>query len=115
MAKDDYDVLVCKVLVFLYKRLRKKTQEKPEDYIAPMTKYFPVDQDYLNYVLYHMKEKKLIEDIKIIKAWGGDFIVLDISSICITPEGIAHLRDNSLMKKIAEKLPEAACIWELFT
>ena len=54
MAKDDYYTLVCKILVYLYKRLKGKDKTDPVNYIAPLTKDFPVERDYLEYVIEQM-------------------------------------------------------------
>lgn len=114
MAKDDYDTLVCKILVYLYKKLKGKAREKQEDYIAPLTDDFPVSEEYMNYILFHMKDEGLIEDIGIIKAWGGTVIVTDLTEVKISPKGITYLRDNSVMRKIAGTLPAASSIMSLF-
>lgn len=33
MAKDDYDVIVCNILVYLYKRLKSKTDITEEIFL----------------------------------------------------------------------------------
>ncbi len=113
MAKDDYDVLVCKVLVYLYRKLKGKGEIDPH-YLLPRTKDFPIDEEYFEYVLMSLYKECLIENITVFKVWGGDEIISNIDKIRITPKGIAHLRDNSLMEKIAQTIPEAASIASLF-
>lgn len=115
MAKDDYYTLVCKVLVYLYRRLKGKEKTDPVEYIAPLTNDFPVERDYLWYVIEQMEKQGFIENLLIHKAWGGDIVMMDWSRIRITPAGIDYLRDNNTMKKIAGLLPEARAIWELFS
>ena len=114
MAKDDYYVIVCKILVFLYKRLKKKEKKSPEEYIIPFTKDFPIDEDYLMYVLEKMQEQGYIERVTLLKAWGGDVVMYDIEKIRIAPLGIDYLRENSVMRELVKKLPEAASIISLF-
>ncbi|MCH3961453.1 MAG: hypothetical protein LKF53_02040 [Solobacterium sp.] len=45
MGKDDYDVIVCKILTYLYAVL-KNCRKRNDDYLQPMTKDFPIDADY---------------------------------------------------------------------
>ena len=40
MSNNDYDVIVCKVLVYLYKKYKRIDVTK--DYLTPRTKDFPV-------------------------------------------------------------------------
>ena len=46
MSNNDYDVIVCKVLVYLYKKYKRI--DVPKDYLTPMTKDFPVCQEMFN-------------------------------------------------------------------
>lgn len=114
MAKDDYHVIVCKILIYLYRRLKKKVQTAPEDYLIPLTKDFPIDEEYLQYVLEKMQEREYIENVVFARAWGGDIVMVDISKIRITPEGIDYLRSDSTMNKLAKIIPEAVSIFSLF-
>lgn len=114
MAKDDYYVIVCKILIYLYRRLKKKVQTVPEEYLMPLTKDFPIDEEYFQYVLEKMQEKGYIENVIFTRAWGGEIIMFDISKIRITPEGIDYLRNDSTMNKLAKIIPEAASIFSLF-
>ena len=61
MGKDDCDVIVCSILVYLYKRLKSKTDVTEEIFIQPGTKVLPISQEYLYYVLDHMLKDNLIE------------------------------------------------------
>lgn len=114
MAKDEYYVIVCKILVFLYKKLKGKEQRLNVEYIAPLTKDFPIDEEYLWYVIEKMNEKGLVEKVTIIKAWGGDVVRIDYDKMRITPEGIDYLKDNSTMQKVVQTLHEAIPIMSLF-
>lgn len=114
MAKDDYDTLVFKILAFLYKCLKGKAEDRPAEYIQPMTKDFPIQEDYLNYILIKMQEQGLVERLEVSKIWGGDPIVKVTDQLRITPDGIHYLRDNSTMRKLSQLLPQAAAIASLF-
>ena len=114
MAKDDYYVLVAKILIFLYKKLKGKAETTIGEYIVPMTKDFPIDEDYLQYVIVKLFERGYVEDVLITRARGGEVIRVDVSRMQITPEGIDYLRENSTVRKIAEALPAALPIISLF-
>lgn len=114
MAKDDYYVIACKILIYLYRRLKKKVKITPEEYLIPLTKDFPIDEEYFLYVLEKMQEKSYIENVLFKRAWGGDIIAVDIDKIRITPDGIDYLRNDSTMSKLAKIIPEAASIFSLF-
>ena len=115
MAKDDYFVIVGKILGFLYLRLKHKTK-KGIEYLQPMTKDFPIMQDYFEYVIRNLQNAGYIDGVTIIRAWGGDVIMMDVTEgIHITPKGIEYLKDNGTIHKILEKLPEFSGLASLFT
>ena len=109
MAKDDYKRIVCIILTFLYARLRKKTEERPEVDLQPMTKDFPIDEEYFYFILNSLEQKGFITGIKFIKAWGGDIInITGISDIQITPDGIEYLCESKSMRRVLEWLRDNA-------
>lgn len=115
MAKDDYYVIVAKILVFLYKRLKKKETRTVEDYVLPMTEDFPIDEEYLQYVIEKLLEQSYIERVSITREWGGEIVRMDYSRMRITPDGIDYLRNNSTISKVARTLREAIPIIGLFS
>lgn len=115
MAKDDYYVIVAKILVFLYKRLKKKETRTVEDYVLPMTEDFPIDEEYLQYVIEKLLEQSYIEKVSITRAWGGEIVRMDYSRMRITPDGIDYLRNNSTISKVAQALREAIPIIGFFS
>lgn len=114
MAKDDYYIIVAKILVFLYKKLKGKEKRDIKEYIIPMTNDFPINEDYLNYVIEKMLEQGFVEKVTVIRAWGGDIVGFDYSEMRITPLGIDYMLDNSRLRKVIEGLKEAAEISSLF-
>lgn len=115
MAKDDYDVIVCKVLVFFYRRLKGKIpDDEAASYLNPVTKQLPVSEDYLNAVIMDLIDLGFIADAEVNRAWGGDIMNIDTRRARITLKGVEYLRDNSKMRKIAEVIKEAESIWSLF-
>ena len=109
MAKDDYDKLVCVILTYLYARIKGKTDIKPEDYLQPMTKDFPVIEDYFNFILESMIKAGYIEGPTFTRTWSGEIISADgLSDIRITADGIHYLCENSIMRKMLEWLRDNA-------
>ena len=110
MAKDDYFVIVAKILVFLYKHLKGKTQEKIEDYIQPNTKDFPISEDYMFYIMRHMYKDDLVEGVYTRVTPDGEILEIDFidGMTNITPKGIAYLRENSMIQKALKTIPPLA-------
>lgn len=107
MAKDDYDKLVCMILVYLYARIRGQEKRLPEDYLVPMTKDFPIQDEYMYFILDNMLKKGLIEGINVTRAWGGEVVgVFNMPTIRITEEGIHYLKENSRMQNVLKWMRE---------
>lgn len=103
MAKDDYNVVVYKILKYLYKCLKTGEDVKIE-YITPEELEIP--ESYWKYIIIHLYEDGLIEKLKVcnlISAKDNPQISFQ-KSTTITPAGIEFLLDNSLMKKAGEFL-----------
>lgn len=115
MAKDDYNVIVCKVLIYFYRKLKGKiSDEDLQYYLNPLTPQFPIQQDYLYAVLLDLLEERYIADANVIRGWGKEVVLITTDNARITLKGVDYLRENSTMKKIAENLKEAIPIWSLF-
>ncbi|MBS4750978.1 hypothetical protein GMA11_05100 [Granulicatella sp. zg-ZJ] len=112
MAKDDYDVIVFKILTYLYRKLKNRYED--DTYLYPLTNDFPINEDYFISILEDLEEKKFIKNLKIIKSWGGDVVGYDLSQVKITGDGIEYLRDNSRMKKLINLVKEARTIMSLW-
>lgn len=113
MAKDDYPVLMAKILVYLYAKMKGKKVPPAEEYICPFSKDFPISEEYLNEVLDGMAEHEFIK-LHVVRAWGGNIVAKDVDSMKITLEGIEYLRDNPTIRKVVDTIPMAATIFELF-
>lgn len=106
MAKDDYFVLVYKLLGYLYKCLRK--EERPSlEIISPNTKDFPISEEYFTYMLDHLLSDGYIEGLARVNRIGNAPKFKETTGIQITPKGIEYLQENSTMKKVAELLGNA--------
>lgn len=113
MAKDDMQVLFCKILVYLYKVL-KGTQKKDIYYIQPRTYDFPISKEYLQTILIELYEKGYIRNLIYQKAYSNDVVYFNYDGIEITYDGVEFLRESSTMQKIARTLKETIPILELF-
>ena len=110
MAKDDYDVIVYKILLYLYGVMKRIIIFQEASFNMTISRA-KISEEYLADVLRMMQGEGLIDGAEIIKAWGNDYILTnDISEISITAAGIRYLKENSTMKKVGdalEKVPGA--------
>lgn len=113
MARDDYYMIVAKILVYLYKKV-KDENSVDLDYLTPGTSDFPIGKDYFLYVLEMMQRQDFIEGLYIKKAYGDIVYESDWSRIRILPKGIDYLRENETIRKICSNLKEAVTIMSLF-
>ena len=104
MAKDDYFVLVCKILCYLYSCLKSG---KPVDlnYLTNQNKQFAVNDRYWNYILLTMAEDEYIRYVHIQPGDDYSEVILD-EDVQITPKGIEYLQESSVMKKAFKAIKE---------
>lgn len=103
MAKDDYFVIVFKILTYYYACFKDKIVFNDKVFKS----YIDISEGYLNKVLYMMYEEGYINNLVFINAWGN-YKILD-TKLCdcmITQKGIEYLLDNSKMNKIKEFMLE---------
>ncbi len=109
MAKDDYFVLVYKILKYLYKCL--KSGVTPDlNYLTFETKDFPIHKEYWEYILENLSDEGYIEGVYVIRSDTGFTSVKYSPSIRITPLGIEYLDDNKMMKKVANTVKDIASL-----
>ena len=105
MAKDDYHVIVYKVLAYLYVQL-KKGESIDEKCLVHDGVLFKINYKYWTYIMENMLEQGYIRGISIMQPWGNDVIVENLADCEITPEGIEYLCDNSFMAKAKQFMKE---------
>lgn len=106
MAKDDYFVVVYKVLLYLYACFKRKVVFD----IAVFLKSIKVDisESYFDNILRMMQKEGYIEGYKYKRVWGRDVIrISEYEQLEITQKGIEFLQDNSKMRKVKEFLLES--------
>ncbi len=108
MAKDDYDVIVFKILTYLYALLKGKEIFDQAKYDKAISKK-DINEEYLLRVYKMMSDEGLIEELAFKRAWGQDLIALfDESDMIITAKGIHYLEENDKMKKVGQYLLDKA-------
>lgn len=104
MAKDDYFVLVYRILDYLYDCIRGRKKLELE-YLQPMTEDFPIEADYFSYIMENMCKSGYIEGIVLLPIIGSPQMKIKYThGLRITPAGIAYLQDNSAMSRAKEFL-----------
>ena len=110
MAKDDYNVIVYRVLVYLYACMKRKIMFEKATFQEAVRKNVESDT-YFADILRMMQDEGLIEGLTFAKAWGGDVILItDVEDAKITAAGIRYLQENSTMKKVGDMLKETVDI-----
>lgn len=103
MAKDDYHVIVYKILAYLYMQLKAGEKVNPE-MIQAKGKLFDIPEAYWQFIISSLFNEGYIDGATI-EPWGkGKILVLD--ECRITVKGIEYLCDNSLLNKAKESLKD---------
>lgn len=105
MAKDDYYVIVYKILAYLYKQLKSGQPIEPE-----MLKHdgmlFQINKQYWVYIMQNMIDQGYIRGLHETRAGGGYYIEGQLANCEITPLGIDYLCNNSLLERAKEFLKD---------
>lgn len=95
MAKNDYFVLVYKLLKYLYECL--KSGEKPEaEAISPNA--LGINPHYWLYLMKHLEAEAFLSGIQV------NLCTVRLWDVQITPKGIEYLLGNGMMQKAAASL-----------
>ena len=107
MAKDDYEVIVYRMLVYLYAVLKREIAFDAVTFAESVRKDVKSNA-YFDKVLEMMQEEGLIRGLVFAQAWGGDVILASgIRDAEITPAGIRRLKEDARMKIVGRALAEA--------
>lgn len=104
MAKDDYYVIVCEVLSYLYQCL--KSGVDPEEKKLQPEALHGINRKYWYYIFLHLAEDGYIEGIDFAESIGGTPEIVGLQHAEITPAGIGYLLDNNLVAKAKKFLKE---------
>lgn len=109
MAKDDYFVIVYKILAYLYTQL-KAGAPVDQNIISPDGILCEVNETYWTYIWVNLIDSGYVSGVSYSKAWGGVRIIDNLGSAQITPAGIEYLCENNRLKKAVEYLKDIKAI-----
>ena len=89
MSKDDYFVIICRVLAYLYECLKRG--EEPS-------------QKYWTYIMKNLQLSGYIDGVVIVSIAGAAKSVKLTENLEITPSGIEYLQNNSTIEKAKQFL-----------
>lgn len=102
MAKDDYNVIVFKILTYLYGCFQRKYLFNKAEFLKLLESQHIAEQ-YLSDVLRIMQEEGLIAGLIFKKAWGNEYLLInDYRDMTITALGIRFLLEDKTMGKVKE-------------
>jgi len=95
MARNNYFRL-CYVILTM---LREYFEKGERTDIVPIREKCGIPDKYWQNVCAMMYGDGLIDNVKIIKEWGGSIAFFSVENMMITSRGLQYLEENSLMKK----------------
>lgn len=106
MAKNDYSVIVCIVLSYMYKCLK---QGEHVDVELMNPKALEIPDSYWTYIIRNLEADGYIEGVLFQKYKGGEVLQFE-DCFNITPKGIEYLQENSFIKKAKETVKDFATL-----
>ena len=98
MARNDYYVIVYKILSYLYACLKNSAVPDLDEISAESPK-IDIGRAYWNYIMLHLLEEGLIEGA--FRVDMGDTQGIKFApNFSITPKGITYLEENTMIKKV---------------
>lgn len=98
MAKDDYYVLVYKILAYLYNQL-KSGDEVDLGKLTP--EWLGINETYFEYIFDTLSNEQLIQDEAYEVSMAGKRLA---PGIMISPKGISFLHENSTISKVQRSI-----------
>ena len=98
MAKNDYFVIVYKILSYLYECMKAGKEPAQED-IACDSQLFHISQRYWNHIISELVAREYVIGIYEVKALGMYGFVIGRDA-AITMSGMQFLEENSMMHKV---------------
>ena len=102
MAKDDYHVIVCYILSYLYGCLKRG--EKPSrDYLSLSRYPGMIPESYRNYIYIELAKSRFLTgiiwgDVPVLGS-GTETILKSFDKAQITPNGIEYLQNDKTIEK----------------
>lgn len=106
MAKDDMNLIMFKILAYLYECMVKGIAVNEDNFKAENC-FFAKDlnQSYINDICKMLEDDGYTKGFVFANTWGGEIIVLSYNAK-ITPLGFEFLKENKAMKKVYNYLKE---------
>ncbi len=106
MAKDDYQVVLYRILKYLYLQLKKGEPVEPE-MLRWDSKTCKINESYWRYIMISMQEEGLIRGLKKGKGQANyDQLEDQLGNIQITPKGIDMLSDSRFGDRVDQLVKE---------
>lgn len=106
MVKDNMNLLMFKVLTYLYECMVNGVAVKQDNFkVENMFFGKDLNQSYLNDICKILEDKGYSSGFVCVKTWGSETVVASYDAK-ITPEGFEFLQENSAMKKVYNYLKE---------
>lgn len=102
MAKDDYHVIVYKILAYLYSQLKSGQSVDPQ-MVEHDGKLFKINYSYWQYIIQNMYKSGYIDGVRIFPEENG-LVVSDAEELMITPKGIEYISDDEMLIKVKNYL-----------
>jgi hypothetical protein len=106
MEKDDYFVVVYKILAYLYVILKEGRHPDPK-LLQHDSKMLGINELYWTYIMESLQDEGHIKGLDVTTMWGGDKMISGLESCQITPAGIWYLMDDYTMEKVKDFLMKA--------
>lgn len=105
MARDDYFVIVYKILVYLYKCLKNGETADIVNILTAET--YGVPESYFEYIIIELLDSGYIKGVSTINVLGKSTPCIKFTKdIMIKPKGIEYLQENSMVAKAKNFLKE---------
>ena len=104
MAKDDMEVIMYKILKYLYECLKSGRKTSIAD-VAWRCRFFDITREYWLVIMRELIDSGYVSGIKYIDAKDMEQI-LEIGTFSITKSGREYLLQNSMMQKVKEIMGE---------
>ena len=103
MAKNDYYVIVYKILTYLYECMKAGKRPEAEDFNWNC-EMFSIPQSYWTEIMKELSANGYVKGIVEVSALGGESGVKVSHDVAITMKGVEFLQDNNMMAKAKEFL-----------
>ena len=105
MARDDYYVIVYKILAYLYIKLKTGEEIEPEMLMYDGS-LFQINRKYWVYIFENLFNDGYITGLSNIRVGEGYYLKEQFSGCQITPKGIEYLCENYLAEKAKQFLKD---------